>query len=115
MTTYTKADLAAKALRLPGLYGPDEAISADDQAEAEEMAEQLIDSLNEMDIAITNGSVDDVPSAWFVPLANFIGVYLLQSFGGPAPTADQIDGATKPLRRMGYRRATGATLKADYF
>lgn len=114
MTTFTKADLAAKALRMPGLYGPDETISGADQEDAENVAEALVDTLSEMNIFIPNGSVAVVPSSWYVPLAQFIGLYLLQSFGGPAPTADQVTGATMPLRVMSSKPATGSVLEGEY-
>jgi hypothetical protein len=115
MTTFTKADLAAKALRLPGLYGPDEAISADDQADAEDMCDALVDTLAEMDISITNGSVDAVPASWYIPLSNYIGLYLLESFGGGAPTNDQLNGAIYTMRRLCATPATGSVVEADYF
>ena len=114
MTTYTKADLAAKVLRQPGLYGPDETISSADQEDAENVAEALVDTLASMNIFIPNGSVAVVPSAWYIPLAQFIALYLLQAFGGPAPTNDQIQGAVMPLRVMSATKATGAVLEGEY-
>lgn len=115
MPVYSKADLAARALRQPGLYAPDETISAADQADAEEMCESLVDTLVEMGVALPNGSVHTVPAAWLVPLANFIGLYLMESYGGPAPTRDQVVGAMIPLHRMSSRKTTGVVLQADYF
>lgn len=115
MTVYSKSDLASKALRQPGLYGPDESISGADQADAEEMAEALVDTLAEMNIFIPNGTVNAVPGSWYIPLANFIGLYLLQSFGGPSPSRDAMDGALAPLRRMSAKPATGSVAQAQYF
>ncbi len=115
MTTFTKADLASKALRQPGLYAPDEAIVANDQTEAEEMAEALVETLAELEIFIPNGSVEDVPGAWYIPLAQYIGLYLLPGFGGPQPTADQVGGALAPLYRMSAKPATGSVLENDHF
>lgn len=115
MATYSKSDLASKALRQPGLYGPDETISGADQADAEEMAEALVDTLAELGVLVPNGSVNVVPSAWYIPLANYIGLYLLQSFGGGPPTPPQLDGALSPLRRMSSRPATGSVAEATYF
>lgn len=115
MTTYSKSDLASKALRLPNLYGPDESISGADQEDAEAMAEALVETLNEMNIFIPNGSVNSVPASWYIPLANYIGLYLLPSFGGSAPTREQIDGALAPLRRMSAKPATGSVAQAQYY
>lgn len=115
MTTYSKADLASKALRQPGLYGPDEAIDGADQEEAEAMSEALVDTLAELNVFVPNGSVDVVPSAWYVPLANFIGLYLLQSYGGNPPSADALTGALSPLRTMSARPATGQVMESEHF
>lgn len=115
MTTYSKADLAAKALRMPGLYAPDEDITADDQAEAEEMVEALVETLAEMDINIPNGSASMVPSSWYLPLASYCGMFILQNYGGPAPTDAQITGAEKMLRRMSAKKATGQVADAVYY
>lgn len=114
MTVYTRADLASKALRQPGLYAPDEDIAADDQEEAEIACESLVDTLAELKIFIPNGSVDVVPSAWYLPLANYVGLFLLQSYGGGAPTADTLQGALAPLRMMSEKPATGAVMEAEY-
>lgn len=115
MTTFSKSDLASKALRQPGLYGPDESISGADQADAEEMAEALVDTLAEMNIFIPNGSVEVVPASWYVPLASYIGLYLLQSFGGGPPTQQQLDGALAPLRRMSSKPPTGSVAESTYY
>lgn len=115
MTTYSKSDLATRALRQPGLYGPDEVITGEDQEDAETMCEALVETLAEMEINIPNGSVNVVPAAWLIPLANYIGVYLLESFGGSAPTLAQIEGALMPLRRMSAEPATGAVLASEHF
>ena len=115
MTTYSRSDLAAKALRLPGLYGPDEAISGEDQEDAEAMAEAIVETLAEMNIYIPNGSVDVVPASWYIPLANFIGMYLVQSYGGPSPTEKSIQDAASPLRTMSAKPETGSILEAQYF
>lgn len=115
MTTYTKADLASKALRLPGLYAPDESISGEDQQDAETMADSLVETLTDLSVFIPNGSVSVVPASWYIPLAQFIGLYLLQSFGGTAPTPDQIEGALRTLRSLSTKPATGAVLTNEYF
>ena len=115
MSVYSKSDLASKALRLPGLYGPDEAISGEDQEDAETMAEALVDTLAEMDIFIPNGSVNAVPSAWYIPLANFIGIFMLQSYGGPAPTEKAIQDAAAPMRTMSAKPPTGSVLESTYY
>lgn len=115
MTTFTKSDLASRALRQPGLYGPDETVSGADQEDAETVCESLVETLAEMGVSIPNGSVDLVPGGWFIPLAQFMGLYLLQSFGGPAPTREQVDGAISPLRRMSVKTATQDVLVAEYF
>ena len=115
MTAYSKAELAAKALREAGLYGPDETISADDQADAEEKAEALVETLNDEGISIVNGSVNAVPMSWYIPLAQYIGMFLLPSYGGPFPSDDQITGAQKIMRRMSAKQPTGAVSEAEYF
>jgi hypothetical protein len=115
MSTYTKADLASLSLRDAGLYGPDEAISGADQETAETYCESLVDTLAEFGVYIPNGSVNTVPSAWLIPLASFSGLFLLKSFGGPAPTVDQVNGALVPLYKMSAKPPTGAVAEADYF
>lgn len=115
MTIFSKADLASKALRLPGLYGPDESIAAEDQEDAEEMADALVDTLAELNIFIPNGSVMAVPGSWYIPLANYIGIYMMQSFGGPAPTPATLEAALSPLRTLSAKPETGSILEVEYF
>lgn len=115
MTVYSKSDLAAKALREAALYAPDEDIEADDQTDAEEKAEALVSTLSTKGISITNGSVNAVPDDWYIPLAQYIGMYLLSSYGGPFPTDDQIKGAERTMRQLCARPATGSVAETDYF
>lgn len=116
MASFSKSELAAKSLRQPGLYGPDEPISADDQADAEVSAESSVDMLAEMGIGIPNGSVDNVPSAWLIPLAKFIGnVMLVESYGGALPTAQQMEALLLPLRRMSAKQPTGSVLETEHY
>jgi hypothetical protein len=115
MTTYSRSDLASKALREPGLYGPDEAITGEDQEDAEEKASALVLTLASKGISIPNGSVDAVPEDWYIPLAQYIGMYLLPSFGGDFPTADQIRGAEMVMRQISARPATGSVAEVQFF
>lgn len=115
MTTYSKADLASKALREAALYAPDEDIEANDQTDAEEKAEALVSTLASKGIAITNGSVNAVPDDWYIPLAQYVGMFLLSSYGGPFPTDDQIRGAERTMRQLCARPATGSVAEVSYF
>src|SRR5262245_55537360 len=100
MTTYSLSDLAAKSLRQPGLYAVDETIPADELEDAEESITSLTDALADEGIAIVNGSVNAVPSSWYLALARYCGLFLLESYGGGAPTPDQVIAAELPLRRL---------------
>jgi hypothetical protein len=115
MTFYSKADLASKALRQPGLYAPDEAISGEDQADAEEVASALVETLAAEGIHIPNGSVSQVPEAWYIPLARYVGLHLMESFGGGSPNADVLEGAKAPLRVMSAKPETGSVLESTYY
>jgi hypothetical protein len=115
VTTYSKADLASKALRQPGLYAPDEAISGEDQADAEEVASALVETLASQNIYIPNGSVSQVPEAWYIPLARYIGLHLMESFGGGSPSADVLEGALSPLRVLSAKPETGSVLETTYY
>lgn len=115
MATYSLSDLASKSLRLPNLYGPDEAITGEDQADAEEMCEALVETLTEFGVHIPNGSVNAVPGAWYIPLANFMGLYLLQGYGGEPPSPEALSGALTPLYKLSAKPSTGATMQAEYF
>ena len=115
MTVYTKSQLAAKALREAGIYAPDEALDPNDQDDAEVRAESIVSTLASEGISIVNGSVEEVPDDWYIPLAQYIGMYLLPSYGGPFPTKDQIEGAQRVMRRMTSKPATGSVAEASYY
>lgn len=115
MTAYLLSELAAKALREPGLYGPDETISADDQADAEVKAQSLTSTLSARGVALWNGSYASVPEEYFIPLAQFVALYLMPSFGGSFPTKDQISGAESVLRELSATAATGSVAENQYY
>jgi hypothetical protein len=115
MTVYSKSDLASKALREAALYAPDEDIDPNDQTDAEVKAAALVLTLESESIFIPNGSVNAVPEDWYIPLAQYVAMYLLPSYGGPFPTSDQITGAQRVLRRMAAKHPTGSVAEAEYF
>lgn len=115
MTTYSKADLATKALREVGLYAPDEAIEGQDQEDAEEKASALVETLRTRGMAIPNGSVNAVPEDWYIPLAQYVGMWLMPSYGGQAPTRQQLDASEAIFREMVAKPETGSIAGAEYF
>lgn len=115
MTVFSRADLATKALREVGLYAPDEAIEGQDQEDAEEKASALVETLRSRGMAIPNGSVNAVPEDWYIPLAQYIGMWLLASYGGSAPTKAQLDASEAIFREMGARPETGSILETEYY
>jgi hypothetical protein len=115
MTTYSLSDLASQALREPGLYAPEETIAQRDQEDAEIKASSLIKTLETRGIAITNGSAQAIPEDWYIPLAQYVGMFLMPNFGGSFPTADQIRGAEMIMRQMTAKPATGSVNEVQFF
>lgn len=115
MTTYTIADLAAKSLRTVGLYASDEPIASEDQEDAEASATSLIATLAKRGFSIWNGSAADVPEEYYIPLAQYIGMFLLSSYGGQSPTKEQIQGAESVLRDLSAKPISGENVQPDYF
>lgn len=114
MTVYSRSDLATQTLKEAGLIDPRMSPDADDLSDVETIVASRYASLVVNGIAIPNGSDEAVPLEWLVPLASYCAMFM-QTFGVPAPTRQQIDGAEAILRRMSSRGPTGTVQQADYF
>lgn len=114
MTTYSLSDLGTQALREVGLYAPDEAVDPNDQEDAETKALSLIDMLQSRGISMQNGSAQAIPQDWYTVLAQYVGIYLLQSYGGPALTLAQVSAYETTLRELSAKPATGSILEVEY-
>lgn len=117
MTTYTRADLAARVLRDLGLYAPEESIDGNDQEWAEETIASVTAQLAAEGITIWNGSDEALPLEYLVCLSKRIGLDIGPSFGlfsvAESEAAKPVANAT--LRRLAASLPTGSVLETEYF
>lgn len=81
MTTYSKTDLATRALRDLGLIGAEEVPSAADLDWAFETIDSVVPMLAAIGLPIWNGSEVQVPSEYLVPISKRAGLDMAPSFG----------------------------------
>lgn len=117
MTMYSKTELATHAMHKPGLLGSDETLRPEDLALATKVIDSRIAYLPSEGVSIPNGSAEAVPLEWLDPLADYIALYLLPSYGGSAPTLDQVNGALRPLQALTSLAIppTGLKSSPEYF
>lgn len=117
MTTYSRTDLATRALRKANLVGAEETPSAADLDFAEEGIASDTAALAIDGITIVNGSDEAVPLEYLEPLATYHAITFKADYGlindAEAEQARQYHRVR--LRRMCVTEPTGAVLSTDYF
>lgn len=117
MTTYTRADIATRALRDLGLVASDEAPSADDQVYAEETIASVYAEMAARGISLPNGSDEALPLELLAIVTRRVALDIAPAFG-LASIADSE--AAKPvlernLREIAAKPPSGAVADAEYF
>lgn len=117
MTTYSRTDLATRALRKAGLVAAEETPSAADLDFAAEGIASDTEALAQVGITIINGDDQAVPQGFLEPLARYHAVTFKEDFG--LINAVEAETARELQRRQLYKLcvtpATGIVAEAEYF
>lgn len=117
MTTYSRTDLATRALRKANLIGAEEVPSAADLDFASEGIASDTAAMAIEGIVINNGSDESLPLEQLEPRSQYHAVTLQCDFGMlDALKAEQIKQVMTPrLRRLCAKLATGSDVQGEYF
>lgn len=118
MTTYNKADLRARILKDAGVLDIGETASASDAANVDEVIQQSIEELEGEALVIFNPlaaeTIDNIPGAIFLPLADFVRSQGMSSYGIPRDEELRLS-ALRRLRRQVTLSEDDTPVKACYF
>lgn len=117
MTTYSRTDLATRALRKANLIGAEETPSAADLEFAAEGIASDTAALAVEGITMDNGSDQAVPLEHLEPRATYHAVTLKADFGlmGDVEAESARVAMRQRLHRLAAKQATGETMQAEYF
>lgn len=117
MTTYSRTDLATRALRKANLIGAEEVPSAADLQFANEGIASDTAALAVEGIMIVNGSDEVVPLEHLEPRAAYHAITFKEDFGmiGSVEAETLRDAQRKRMRRLSATAGTGVVEKAEYY
>ena len=113
--SYSETETVTHALRKSGLLGSDETPSPDDLDFAQKIYSSRIATLKARGFNMWGLGADTIPDEFFDVLAEYIGMFLLASHGGPHPQDDQVIASEHTLRQLCAKEATGSILEGEYF
>lgn len=112
-TVKTRTQLIHRALAVIGALEPGEAPSTEDFNTMDNLVDPLIAQLTADEVIYIDNS-EEIPVAYFMPLANLLGNMAGPDFGSPVNIeAKMTDEAT--LKRITSTRPTYAEAKGSYF
>jgi|SRR5580693_2940739 hypothetical protein len=118
MSTRTLTDLAIETLEKLGILPDGQTPSSEDTARVEEAIPTILEELAAREIVFVADS-NNIPSAWFMPLANICAYETIEKFGltGDEAAALQTrnDEAIKKLKSILRGRPTGEPMRTQYF
>lgn len=117
MTTYSRSELATRALKKAGIVGLESNPTAAELADAEELISSDTEALEDEGIPMVNGSDQAVPSNQFEPRAAYHAITLKEDYGliSEADAEALRDKHKKRLRRLSALPATGSVVETEYF
>ena len=117
MTTYSRTDLATRALRKANLIGAEETPSAADLDFASEGIASDTAALAIEGISIVNGDDQAVPLEHLEPRARYHAISLKEDYGllSSVEAAQSRELEKRLLRRLCAKPATGSVAGTEYF
>lgn len=117
MTTYSKSDLATRALKLSRRLNPDQVPEAFVLIDAIELIDSDMDAIREAGLETWDASNESIPDKWFVPMARYHSITLRETRGLMSPV-DAIQARQlmlAELRKLAARRPTYGAAEGEYF